>query len=96
MRENLWLPSHFPEHTGEPWRADYTRLEIIGGADFYLLECSQPRFRKVADVMRIVACVNACAGVSNDELEKLSQNGGLRALLKASAQSGACCADPRR
>lgn len=57
------------KHTSEPWRVedDGTFVEVMAGEKTVL-----PAIRKVeaaADFRRIVACVNACAGISDEALK---------------------------
>lgn len=66
-----------PDHTPEPWtaygyelRADYE----AGGWYTKVVQAVVPRGRRqarqlIADLKRIALCVNACAGLSNAELE---------------------------
>lgn len=79
------------EHTPEPWAWDSTAPHILcapgkgptGGRidekTVILMLSKNARLRmKEANADRIVACVNACAGVSNYQLTL----GGVRALLQ--------------
>jgi len=55
-----------PTHTPEPWRARYSIVYFKGNVGgFDLRDCPSPE----ANARRIVACVNACAGISNEHLE---------------------------
>lgn len=55
-------------HTKEPWTSDLV-AEMIYGANgqtiVYEMNSNE------ADARRIVACVNACAGISNEQLERV-------------------------
>jgi hypothetical protein len=51
------------KHTPEPWKVSGTEHIVVGGTYVVALDC------KPADARRIVACVNACAGISNADLE---------------------------
>ena len=64
-------------HISEPWylriarRDDGTRYYIVG-ADHELVIMNYRSLNNDADkanALRIVTCVNACAGISNEELE---------------------------
>ena len=77
------------QHTPEPWgircHTCATPSEI-GAGDDYTIEGAdgtpigfepQRRNQRVgADARRIVACVNACAGFSTNELEDVAKHGG--------------------
>lgn len=58
-------------HTKEPWRVlDFCRTAVVFGADeggFDLRGCPSPE----ANARRIVAAVNACAGISTELLEAM-------------------------
>lgn len=74
------------KHTAEPWQvgrgsrieaggyivADMTHRPVFSGA-----LAPKPRPSAEADARRIVACVNACAGISTEALERAS----VKALL---------------
>lgn len=65
------------EHTKEPWRVE--DLIEIWGDDNYLFFIAQ---LNGFDARRIVACVNACAGLSNEYLENTQL---METLLKLGA-----------
>ena len=54
------------KHTKEPWRVE--GLNVLGGEEInsYVCTCSG---KATANAQRIVACVNACEGVTNEDLE---------------------------
>ncbi len=54
------------QHTKEPWKVSGTEHIVAGGNYVVALDC------KPEDARRIVACVNACAGFSIEELEGAS------------------------
>lgn len=62
-------------HTQEPWRIE-DEDSIYGGDDFGLLvyEPFSDMLEK-DDLIRIAACVNACAGMTNEELENHGTGG---------------------
>lgn len=58
------------EHTEEPWRvAEEGRYVRVYAGAFLLAEYSADNVYAVANARRIVACVNACAGMPTDEIE---------------------------
>jgi hypothetical protein len=67
-------------HTKEPWRIDgptvigrfENEVEISGDHNFNVFVTSADK----GDASRIVACVNACAGFSADELGEVAAHGG--------------------
>jgi hypothetical protein len=72
-------------HTKEPWI--YTRIEAQSGSDNHepysvwlfdkgprSVRIGNTTFIHADDMRRIVACVNACAGISTEELEKASED----------------------
>lgn len=68
-------------HTPEPWTAELTD-DPEDGLDAYAVDCPEYSIALMdapgglelneANARRIVACVNACAGIENEELEKLA------------------------
>mgnify|MGYP000119512417 FL=1 len=67
------------EHTKEPWRVE---LSWITGSDGKRITCptacmSRDDDENEANERRIVACVNACAGVATEELEQSGFVAGL-------------------
>ena len=52
------------QHTKEPWKVSGTEHIVAGGNYVVALDC------KPEDARRIVACVNACAGLSTQCLEE--------------------------
>jgi hypothetical protein len=57
-------------HTKEPWR--YIEYCCIYSGDYFVADCRHVfdlRKRAEKDAQRIVACVNACAGIETDRLE---------------------------
>lgn len=67
------------EHTKEPWEHEGTLVFIgrtVGGFD--LRDCPAPE----ANARRIVACVNACAGMTTEEIENDIAVGGYIAIVK--------------
>jgi hypothetical protein len=61
------------QHTKEPWRANHANAgdrgyEVAGGDKFLTQVCDDVR---EVNAHRIVACVNACAGISTENLETL-------------------------
>lgn len=59
-------------HTKEPWHFGKYNPQCIMGSDNKLIvsDCYEDREKDVANARRIVACVNACAGIDTNELEK--------------------------
>lgn len=59
------------QHTQEPWKF----IDVIGGCSVYagrrevLRYSFSPDAENKANARRIVACVNACAGIPTDDLE---------------------------
>lgn len=51
------------QHTPEPWKLSGTENIVAGGNYVVALDC------KPEDARRIVACVNACAGIETEQLE---------------------------
>lgn len=59
-------------HTKEPWHVGDTKngASFIYGEDGWAIaECLQTKGSREANARRIVACVNRCAGISNELLE---------------------------
>lgn len=56
------------EHTKEPWSMDAVSGNIIGNNGELICESVTPK-----DARRIVACVNACAGLSTELLENITE-----------------------
>ena len=57
------------EHTKEPWEVrDVDGLVAIAHLGGFVLESDDDR-QNVVDARRIVACVNACAGIKTEQLE---------------------------
>jgi len=79
-------------HTPEPWRtikdhkgADYgVQMGAAGG--FALHRDANAE----ANAHRIVACVNACAGISNENLEAIAEIGGFDGTQEAFIRVVAC------
>ena len=80
------------KHTKEPWRIDderdtYTKgLHICGDADDETNGCGIAGIwidgeldhdTQHENARRIVSCVNACAGSTNEELKLIEENGGI-------------------
>ena len=72
------------EHTPEPWfiNADNGTHVIRAGGDKAVTFASHSTFAAnpkegAANARRIVACVNACAGIETDILEKIDDNAGI-------------------
>lgn len=71
------IPASAPNHTPEPWQAigefigtcedDY---QTIAYAADHRNRKMRPLEQRKADARRIVACVNACAGIPTDKLER--------------------------
>ena len=61
------------EHTPEPWISEGSFIGIPNGkGTFYMSTLSGiNQERREADARRIVACVNACAGLSTEFLEQI-------------------------
>jgi len=57
------------EHTKEPWTSDECGNIGAGEPEYILGMVSE---LPEANAKRIVACVNACAGMTNEELEDFS------------------------
>lgn len=80
------------KHTPEPWIASklsemFNESEILGPDGINILSDRYGPDGKVSheDAARIVACVNACKGISNDVLEEL--NGELGKYLSEQGRS---------
>lgn len=84
------------EHTKEPWRVeqiDADMLAIFSGEHQTCVFADLTNDPVVgifgdpegahADMKRIVACINACAGVSNEQLAQINDFGGVRQLALA-------------
>lgn len=89
------------QHTKEPWGYDgHSGIGAINSDQFnggyFTAEVMGPD--KEANARRIVACVNACAGLENDQLDKVVKNplSSYRELMQqrdellAAQQPGAC------
>jgi hypothetical protein len=65
-------------HTSEPWAFDESNLSAVGGGRIMLIGISTPMTagsaldEARANARRIVACVNALAGIDTDELERIA------------------------
>lgn len=67
------------EHTPEPWRTDAKSgfpQDVHDATGNLVAACSEANFGE-ANARRIVACVNACAGISIESLEA----GGIGSIL---------------
>lgn len=67
------------EHTKEPWHTgkNHNAERFIYGEDGWAIaECVQTKDKMFANARRIVACVNACAGIPIEILEQ-NKTGGL-------------------
>ena len=66
-------------HSPEPWRNE--SITILGADEKKIAIMASPfdLKRQEANVRRIVACVNACVGISTEALE----SGAIRNLIKA-------------
>jgi hypothetical protein len=89
------------KHTAEPWivsnLTDVFSADRRGNVNdgFQIADCSvdfdapdDPGLsidQRIANARRIVACVNACAGISTEELEEQVSHGRLIALSECSA-----------
>ena len=62
------------EHTKEPWLVDGDYLVTEGGSRIAV-------FTHYADVKRVKACVDACAGIDTESLEKHTGQQGLIYLM---------------
>jgi hypothetical protein len=59
------------EHTKEPWRVEYMgsdEADVIGADDTSII-CRSTGYMSDINARRIVACVNACAGIDTESLE---------------------------
>lgn len=57
-------------HTKEPWDAGPNGINIIDPKTGFLIAFTHGNnLKRRGDIRRIVACVNACAGISNADLE---------------------------
>jgi len=75
------------EHTKEPWSVGENYSESHGRSTFDIISQSETVVGNEglwgsedldqANAHRIVACVNACKGVSNAYLERIAPNGGI-------------------
>lgn len=52
------------QHSPEPWSIHYDLGDIIDSGGHYITRTSER-----LDTERIVVCINACRGISNEELE---------------------------
>ena len=82
------------EHTKEPWRVE---LSWITGSDGKRITCptacmSRDDDENEANERRIVACVNACAGVATEELEQSGFVAGLVELGERAIEGGGLAA----
>lgn len=74
------------EHTKEPWqflrRGEYGRTSGVqrGNEGGFLLQGSS-REQEDADARRIVACVNACIGVSTEDLHAWAREEGFQGVI---------------
>jgi hypothetical protein len=63
------------KHTPEPWKVFYHEdefAEVVADSNDFPIVLGGPNICiKVSDAARIVACVNACKGLTNKELETL-------------------------
>lgn len=64
-------------HTPEPWEAYSvlvrTKITAEDPAGWLLADCQATGSRSIENARRIVACVNACAGISTENLEQNRQ-----------------------
>ena len=90
------------EHTPEPWQVSGIRIKIAGrpflrvgpdGEDVALVCYSDVKpgehAASHADAARIVACVNACAGIPTERLEGESVMEALKTLAAIQTHPGA-------
>ena len=72
------------QHTPGPWVDDgYAHIGAVNdqlNGGYLIALCEGPD--RAANARRIVACVNACAGIPTESLEQLSQNGSLKVLAR--------------
>lgn len=76
------------EHTKEPWHTgkNHNAERFIYGEDGWAIaECVQTKDKMFANASRIVACVNACAGIETDELVKFGALAILGRSVKATS-----------
>lgn len=59
-------------HTAEPWRAS---SRFVVARNYRVTECDGPGGIGKADAARIVACVNACAGIPTEALQGVRLSG---------------------
>jgi hypothetical protein len=63
------------EHTKEPWKVtknrNYTGIYAEAGGPMVLASMNDIHIACKPNAERIVACVNACAGISTEELEEV-------------------------
>ena len=74
------------QHTHEPWDTDGFSSVGATGSDqfnggFFTATCDGPD--KIANAGRIVACVNACAGIETHELELMTGRMSIASQIKA-------------
>lgn len=59
------------KHTAEPWSQETPHDHlVIDGAGYLAADCARPE-----DARRIVACVNACEGISTEQLDSWASMG---------------------
>ena len=71
-------------HSKEPWRllgventlASYATIQDASGEVVSAIQKSQIKPRMLADYERIVACVNACRNLTNEQLGRINAGGG--------------------
>ncbi|UCD38699.1 MAG: hypothetical protein JSW54_04255 [Fidelibacterota bacterium] len=80
-------------HTPEPWKLSGTTIKPVEGKSIPIVEIPQylrsEKAREIGDanLLRIMVCVNACAGISNAVLENKATKELLSALAKASSET---------
>ena len=85
--------NHTPEHTPEPWHIDkygslYTPSgQLLLGGVMTPMTAGANRDTANANARRIVAAVNACAGLPTESLEKVPHRNGGPGFLNIAAEA---------
>jgi hypothetical protein len=80
-------------HIPEPWKLSGPTIKPVDGKSIPIVEIPQylrsEKARKIGDVnlLRIIVCVNACAGISNAVLESDTTRELLGTLAKISSET---------
>lgn len=71
-------------HSPEPWTLAKSGVSVDAGSVRIRQEPGAPREELAANARRLAACVNACAGISTEDLEKAASLDPYSRLIQVS------------